>query len=120
MSLVARYIEDVVAANGLEDITDWDHAPHICDWFTAALEDDDHLHYRYDGTTERPFGNRFANQVQCCIRAGFDVAVEPSAGVVGFNLGMIRRMFGDDIPQYVRDFYREPLDLLPDDTPLWL
>ena len=36
--------------------------------------------------------NRFATQIQCCIRAGLDVAANPSAGVMGFNVGTLRRM----------------------------
>lgn len=41
----------------------------------------------------------------CCIRAGLDVAVSPSAGVAGFTAGDIRRMYPEGVPDWVERFF---------------
>ena len=53
--------------------------------------------------------NKFENQIHCCIRAGLDVAVKPSAGVVGFDIAMLERMWFGRIPGWVRVFFDPPL-----------
>ena len=65
--------------------------------------------------------HRFEAQISCCIRAGFDVAVAPSAGVLGFTVGTLRRMYDGDIPDWISNFFKEPLtDDVPDDMGVWL
>lgn len=44
---------------------------------------------------------QWASPVHCCIRAGLDMAAEPSAGVVGFTAGDIRRMYPDGVPEWL-------------------
>lgn len=65
--------------------------------------------------------HRFANQISCCVRAGFDVAIAPSSGVVGFDVDMLRGMWPEGLPSWVTDFF-EPV--LSPDTPgttlIWL
>lgn len=39
--------------------------------------------------------------VVCCIRAGLDMAVSPSAGVAGFTAGDIRRMYPEGPPDWI-------------------
>ena len=39
--------------------------------------------------------------VACCVRAGFDCAVKPSMGVLGFTAGQIRRMYPEGVPDWV-------------------
>lgn len=50
-------------------------------------------------------GEQFADQwlgpVRCCLRAGIDFACEPSAGVLGFTAGDVRRMFPEGVPEWV-------------------
>ena len=65
--------------------------------------------------------HRFAIQLRCCIRAGFDVAILPSAGVIGFDVDMIRRMWDGDPPHWVREWFRTPLtDKTPGTNKAWL
>lgn len=65
--------------------------------------------------------HRFAVQLKCCIRAGFDVAVAPSAGVVGFDAGMLRRMWDGPPPEWVCRWFEAPLAPdTPDATPVWI
>ncbi len=44
---------------------------------------------------------QYGGPVRCCIRAGLDMASAPSAGVVGFTAGDLRRMFPEGVPEWV-------------------
>lgn len=89
-----------------QDIEDWDGnkgSIHLCDELDDYLYDNQYL--RGDEHRE----NLFATQVSCCVRAGFDVAVAPSAGVLGFNVGTLRRMYQGEIPAWVANWFTPPL-----------
>lgn len=74
----------------------------------------------------------YGGPVRCCIRAGLDMASAPSAGVVGFTVGHVRRMYGGTIPDWIAgEFVKgkageeeegEPIDLNeePDTAGVWL
>jgi hypothetical protein len=47
------------------------------------------------------FKDQWLAPVLCCIRAGIDFACEPSAGVVGFTVGDLRRMYPEGIPDWI-------------------
>lgn len=44
---------------------------------------------------------QWGGPVRCCIRAGLDCAAAPSAGVVGFSAGDVRRMYPEGVPDWV-------------------
>jgi hypothetical protein len=44
---------------------------------------------------------QWVSPVTCCIRAGLDMAVSPSAGVLGFTAGDLRRMYPEGVPDWV-------------------
>lgn len=44
---------------------------------------------------------QWGGPVRCCIRAGLDFAADPSAGVVGFTAGDVRRMYPEGVPGWV-------------------
>lgn len=44
---------------------------------------------------------QWGGPVRCCIRAGLDVASAPSAGVIGFTAGHVRRMYPEGVPEWV-------------------
>lgn len=106
----------------VRQIVDWDNSPtYICDrvsdW-TAR-----HEHYRYNRRTgnETPRANRFANQVTACLRAGLDCASSPSAGVLGFTVGDLRRMYPEGIPEWaIKDFDPPVTAQTPDTAGVWL
>lgn len=132
----------------LEQIGDWDGhctptAPGIitqrygrdhvemaypCDEFDRHLEEEGLSHWDERNSCERE--TDFASHVMCCIRAGFDVAAHPSAGVIGsrFTAGMIRRMFPEGLPPYIDDFFHGEgtnpeaprFETLPNDVQVWL
>ena len=54
----------------------------------------DHLFYEQ-------WDEQWGGPVHCCIRAGLDFAANPSAGVLGFTAGDIRRMFPEGVPEWV-------------------
>lgn len=113
---------DWIACNGIEDIEDWDGSKgkvYVCDRMSDWLYDNGHSHYHR--VTDEEKGNKFANQVSCCVRAGFDLAVAPSAGVVGFDVGDLRRACGGRIPKWISRFFDPPLPTnAPDGDALWL
>lgn len=62
----------------------------------------------------------FADELHCCLRAGLDVAASPSAGVLGFRVGDLRRMFPDGLPDWVAAFFTPDLAEAEDREPVWL
>ncbi len=114
--------EDVAA------FVDWDNCPRVeiggIHTYAPCVGDlvADHLseHYHVRETAKgrlEPFGNRFENQVSCCIRAGIDLASSPSAGVVGFTVGDLRRLYPDDLPEWVSEAFHPVVTAgTPDDV----
>ena len=45
--------------------------------------------------------DQWGGPVCCCIRAGLDFASAPSAGVLGFTAGDLRRMYPEGVPEWV-------------------
>jgi hypothetical protein len=148
VEVVRDLIECFISDNYLDMIGDWDGHPtpsgpgrgtmlygrnHLemaypCDSFDSRLENRGLSHWDERASCVRE--TDFASAVMCCIRAGFDVAVSPSAGVVGtrYTVGMLRRMFPEGFPHYVDDFFHGPgtspdaphLSTLPDGMRVWL
>jgi hypothetical protein len=54
--------------------------------------------YRY-----RQWNDTWGNRVSCCIRAGLDLASEASAGVLGFEVCDLRRMYRNNIPAWINN-----------------
>lgn len=81
----------------------------VCDIVTEL--EDDWNPFRYvesdraieGGAQYRGWENRWGNRIQCCIRAGMDLACEPSAGVLGFDICDLRRMYRGNIPTWIND-----------------
>lgn len=117
---IAMAVEDFISRyrEVAGEIDNWDGGGpgsiYLCDDLKTWLWDN--YAYREDGEQ-----TRFEVQVSCCVRAGFDRAVYPSAGVVGFDVGMLRRMYDGEIPAWVIEGYEPPITAdTPDDTGVWL
>lgn len=97
-------------------VENWDHTepsedersrwPHYC--MCVASHMDDIQEYHVPDYWALPEGDRgdeiiekWMGPARCCVRAGLDMACEPSAGVVGFTAGDIRRMYPDGVPDWV-------------------
>jgi hypothetical protein len=121
------------------------HYPHIIDWdnsetglrwcyYKASLLCDYLKSHNglaeYDSalSRERPdasgsYDTALLNCVQVCIRAACDVAVAPSAGVVGYTIGDLRSMWAPrPLPSWVTAFFEKPelVASAPDDAGVWL
>ena len=112
------FIEQWEHESQFAEIDNWDGAGpdsiYLCDEATTFFET--HWHVREDGEQ-----SRFEEQFKCCVRAGFDVAVEPSAGVLGFTVGTLRSMYDGDIPEWVVSHFEPPLPATAtDDEGVWL
>jgi len=104
----------------VSEIVDWDNGPsYIGDQVSSHLSS--HYHERETRSGYEPRGNKFENQVSCCIRAGLDCAGSPSGGVLGFTVGDLRRMYPEGIPDWVTSDYEPPITAdTPDDAGIWL
>ena len=100
-----------------EDVHGWDSDLTVSISRDLSEFLDSHCHRPIDVMTE----TRFERQVSSCVRAGIDVAVSPSGGVVGFNVGTLRRMYDGEIPGWIAQWFEPPLSGNEADTAgVWL
>jgi hypothetical protein len=98
--------------------TDWDgNDGSEC---LTSYVDDFFEKYTHWNRREEFYTGRFYEQVTCCIRAGFDVAVKPSGGVLGFTVGDVRRMWSGLVPDWVKEGWDSPFDAAQDNDAIWL
>lgn len=121
LKAIDDFIEDLIAAWPLAEICSWDGHPgkvYVCDAIDDFLWDRGYILERGD----EPVRGRFGDMVAACVRAGFDVAVSPSAGVLGFfTVGHLRVIFDGHMPDWVRRYFEPPLpEDAPDDAEVWL
>lgn len=130
MDTVDRLITVHVGNYDLAEVISWDDGTYPCDAFDTLMHDWGLSHWDDRRCEERH--TDFNTMVMCCVRAGFDIAVCQSAGVAGFTVGNIRRMFPEGLPAYVRawagdlregwgdDARPVEFDRLPAATQVWL
>lgn len=101
-----------------EKVGGWDGSEagiYVCDDADEFLSS--HCHRPANPETQ----TRFERQFLACVRAGLDVASEPSAGVVGFDVGTLRGMYDGDIPPWIAQWFTPALTgAEPDTAELWL
>lgn len=101
----------------------------VCD-LISSLEEHWNPHYwddwrRNTGPYER-WRERWTDALCCCVRAGMDLASEPSMGVVGFTVGDLKRMYPRGIPKWINSGFqtdeRGDVDLNSesDEVSVWL
>ena len=98
--------------NDWPDIMDWDG--NNDDYFLGDQVDDFFEEYLHYNPRNGCCTGKFHNQITCCIRAGFDMAVKQSGGVLGFTAGDVRRMWDGEVPDWVKEDWVSPFDLIPD------
>jgi len=111
--------------------------PEVCgtpvgDMVTTFLGDGNNPHYwGSDNRAYEDWEQRWGTRVRCCLRAGLDVASEPSGGVVGFTMGDLRRMYRGRLPRWLTDQdwtygrmdeagQKVPMAAAKDDAEVWL
>jgi hypothetical protein len=116
-------------------ILDWDNSQQppddarcyrlMCDFMTEYAEEfaaGEGL-ARSDRAGQGPYGwsTVLGNLVCCCIRAALDVAVAHSAGVLGWTMGDLRRMWAPrPLPSWVLADYPPETATAPDEHGIWL
>lgn len=95
---------DIAGVSGWDD-TDNGHGlvtDHFGDWWWDTMR---HWYSNRDGTPAafEWWEEQWVTPVTCCIRAGLDMASAPSAGVVGFTVGDLKRMYPEGIPAWVSE-----------------
>lgn len=122
---IAKQIRQIIwiLENDAADIVSWDGPGcYVGDEVSRLLYDAGHNDERQfkNGNVEQ-IEHRFINQVTCCIRAGLDVALTPSAGVLGWTVGDLRRMYPLGLPAWVATFFVEPItSKASDEERVWL
>lgn len=108
LEAIQECIEYVYSCGG--GLNDWDDGVgSIVDEFTC---DCGYMH-KHRG--------KFGSAMVACVRAGFDVAVWPSAGVLCFTVGDLRRGFDGDLPDWIANWFKPPLSAnAPDHAGVWL
>lgn len=116
--------------DGPGDETDqflWDRRPQWCAmarWGEKRApihpeHDEDDGESRFAWWRDSPAPSLFL----CAIRAGLDVACEQSAGVIGFTVNDLRRMYPGGLPGWLVEAFGEQgpkLRAAPDSTGVWL
>lgn len=122
---IAAHVERFFANMDEDDWRGWlgwdENEPGVCfcltdyysEWTQSLpgywqLSDAEHERWRLD------------SQLHCCIRAGVDMAAEPSAGVIGFTAGELRGWFGGAAPEWVNAGYEVNLNEAPASARVWL
>lgn len=79
----------------------------VCDEVACLIQDRNPCEYNDDvfggGYQYRQWEERWGGRVCCCIRAGLDLASAPSAGVLGFEVCDLRRMYRGNIPAWINN-----------------
>lgn len=114
---VVRFFEGIENdAESISSIINWDNSrgggycvsDQVSEYF-----DDDYFGLDVDAYTDtrqgldRPilaweqYSEQWMGPVHCCLRAGLDLASEPSMGVLGFTVGHIRKMYPAGVPDWI-------------------
>lgn len=139
--LVADCLDRFVWNGSFRIFLDWDNSePHpdddgtcgfawkhprelLCDEvrrFIWDMEDEGRLPRR-SGFDDPKGESALAVALTCCIRAAADVAVAPSAGVLGWNVGQLKAMWKNrKLPKWVLSFFESDITNAPDDAAVWL
>jgi hypothetical protein len=119
-SAVEDCIDWIVDSHDLDAIKDWDGcdgSAYVCDDMSDFMWE---RRYEMERRGEMRYG-RFGNMVGMCVRAGFDLAVAPSVGVLGFCVSDLRKVFPRGIPTWVNRHFEEPITVAtPDHMGVWL
>ena len=135
----------------IASVESWDGAPaYVCDYAREFATDNLDVVYRWPGERTQEFietatrdvfaatyrgwegedrddfwryrrKSIWGNLVACCVRAGLDVVASPSAGVAGFTVGDLRRMYPEGLPDWVSGWFEAPITAeTPDELGVWL
>jgi hypothetical protein len=114
LTTIEDFIDDLTSWNDLKDICDWDGnagTVYVCDELSNYLRNNRYEFERERKGWCRTVTGRFGTMLSACVRAGFDMAVSPGAGVIGFTVGNLRDIFDGTIPDWVAKRFKNPATL---------
>lgn len=79
--------------------------PYVCDIVSEFLNNWNPFHWD-DEESDKAYehwDDNWGGRIRCCIRAGLDLAVELSAGVLGFTKGDLERMYPEGAPMWIQN-----------------
>ena len=116
---VKSYFESQQDSEDWIQIKDWDG--NYDDYYLGECVEEFFDEFRHWSYNDECYTGNFYNQITSCIRAGFDIAVEPSGGVVGFTVGDLKQMYGGVIPEWIKgQGWDVSLDEAADSVEIWL
>lgn len=78
--------------------------PYVCDIVSEMLGE--YNPFYWDGEEKdkayESWDEKWGSRIRACIRAGIDLAVEQSAGVLGFTKADIERMYPEGVPKWIQ------------------
>jgi hypothetical protein len=114
---------ETMGLEALAHVTAWDQANELggilpCDYMAEREEELIPSDILFT-PNETEFDETFLSPIRSCLRAGIDLACEPSAGVVGFTVGDIRKMYPRGIPRWVTENWTD-FESVPDSADILL
>lgn len=76
------------------------------------------VHY-WDGFYDGTFTEKVKTDISCAFRIGIDLYIKQSGGVAGFTVGDLRKVFDNNIPQFIQEYYPEISEAKDSDS-IWL
>jgi hypothetical protein len=93
----------------------------MCDWVGTEYGEYDSTLTRERENSDGDYATSLRGSLQCVIRAALDVGASPSAGVVGYTVGDLRKMWAPrPIPKWVIGFFKGDITKAADDMGVWL
>lgn len=104
--------------------------PYVCDIVSEMLSD--YNPFYWDGEENikayENWDEKWGGRIRACIRAGIDLAAEPSAGVLGFTKADIEKMYPEGVPKWIQQSWQKKnakwhnikWKNIPSDGELWL
>ena len=87
---------------GDREIAGWDTTLVNGDMCVGSLFDEYFEEYETWNPKLEEYTGKFHNQLSCAIRAGIDIVTQEwGGGVLGFDVGDLRKMYDGKIPQWV-------------------
>ena len=106
----------------IKDIFDWDGNyinGHKSECVSDVLEDCLEGYKKWDEKTAWYYPNQFVDGIEASIRAGFDMAIRQSGGVVGFAIKDIKVMYRSNVPLWLRRKFIK-FNTIKDTEHIWL
>ena len=105
--------EDVIRIESWDD-TRKDHyghypiGPFVCDIVSELLSDFNPFYWDDDESKAyESWDELWGGRIHCCIRAGIDLALNSSIGVLGFRKADIERMYPESVPSWISNGWKK-------------